>query len=108
MGVALVSDLSDQSDLSDLSDKMSAPCDTPRVCGAAVWNDTGEDVPQGYARQLDGNGGMRVAWALRLCQTCLTSRTYLTKWGASVYPGGVRCRCGVRARVQMCRRGVLV
>ena len=45
-GVALVSDLSD---LSDLSDKMNAPCDTLRVCGAAVWNDTSKDLPLRYA-----------------------------------------------------------
>ena len=25
------------------------PCDTPRVCGAAVWFGSGEGVPQGYA-----------------------------------------------------------
>ena len=46
VGVALVSDLSD---LSDLSDKMGAPRYTPRVCCAAVWNGSGEDVPQGNA-----------------------------------------------------------
>ena len=38
---------------------------------------------------LDGNGGMRVAWAWRLCLTCLTSRTCLTSWCAPVYPGGL-------------------
>ena len=50
---------------------MGASCYTPRVCSAAVWfgsgeelplgNATGADLPQGSARQLDGNGGMRVA-----------------------------------------------
>ena len=28
---------------------MGASCDTLWVCGAAVWNGSGEDVPQGYA-----------------------------------------------------------
>ena len=46
MGVTLKSDLSD---LSDLSDKKGASRYTPRVCGAAVWFGSGEDVPQGYA-----------------------------------------------------------
>ena len=41
---------------------IGAPCDTPWGCGVAVWNGSGEDVPVGYAGQLDGNGGMRVAW----------------------------------------------
>ena len=27
---------------------IGAPCDTPGVCGAAVWNGSGEDEPQGY------------------------------------------------------------
>ena len=29
---------------------IGAPCDTPWVCCAAVWNGSGEDVPLGYAR----------------------------------------------------------
>ena len=33
---------------------------------AAVWYGSGEELPLGYARQLDGNGGVRVAWAWRL------------------------------------------
>ena len=37
----------DQVDLMDLMDKMGAPRDNPRVCCAAVWNGSGEDVPQG-------------------------------------------------------------
>ena len=28
---------------------IGASCDTPWVCGAAVWFGSGEDVPQGYA-----------------------------------------------------------
>ena len=28
---------------------MGASCDTPWVCGAAVWDDSGEDVPLRYA-----------------------------------------------------------
>jgi len=43
----------------------------------------------GYARQLDGNGGVRVAWAWRLCLTCLTSLTSLTRGRAIVYPEGL-------------------
>ena len=53
--------MSDPSDLSDLSDKMGAPCDTPWVCSAAVWFGSVVDLPQGYAGQRDGNGGMRGA-----------------------------------------------
>ena len=26
---------------------IGAPCDTPWVCGAAVWNSSGEDLPLG-------------------------------------------------------------
>jgi len=69
-GVALVSDLSD---LSDLSDKMGTSRYTPWVCSAAVGWDVGgrcaagvmqqADLPQGYARQLDGCGGMQAAGA---------------------------------------------
>ena len=44
--------------------KRVRPC-IPRGLPAAVWYGSGEDVPQGYARQLDGNGGMRVAAAWR-------------------------------------------
>ena len=47
------------------------------------------DLPQGNAGQLDGNGGMRVAGAWRLCLTCLTSLTCLTRWRAPVYPVGL-------------------
>ena len=36
---------------------------TPRVCGAAVWLGSGEELPQWYAGQLDGCGGMRVSVA---------------------------------------------
>ena len=54
-GVTLKSDLSD---LSDPSDKMGASRYTPRVCGTAVWFGSGEELPLGYARQLDSNGGM--------------------------------------------------
>ena len=39
----------DQVDLMDQMDKMGAPWYTPRVCGAAVWFGSGEDLPQGYA-----------------------------------------------------------
>ena len=85
---------------------------------AAVWYGSGEDLPLGYARQLDGNGGMRVAWvwlggqiyrkgnarqldgnggmrvaaAWRLCQTCLTCLTCLTRWGRLGIPRGFACR----------------
>ena len=38
---------------------------------------------------LDGNGGVRVAWAWRLCLTCLTSLTSLTRGRAIVYPEGL-------------------
>ena len=38
---------------------IGAPLYTPWVCGAAVWNGSGVDVPLVYARQLDGNGGVR-------------------------------------------------
>ena len=41
--------MSDLSDLSDLSDKMGAPRYTPWVCGAAVWNGSGKELPLGYA-----------------------------------------------------------
>ena len=57
---------------------IGAPCDTPWVCSAAVWFGSVVDLPQGYAGQRDGNGGVRVAgaWRLRLtrltCLTCLT------------------------------------
>ena len=37
------------------------------------------DLPQGNARQLDGNGGMRVAWAWRL------HKTYKIMMGAPVF-----------------------
>ena len=64
---------------------IGAPCDTPWVCGAAVWFGSGANVPVGYAGNLiaavcgvrspgqiyqrgmpgffDGNGGVRVAGA---------------------------------------------
>ena len=85
VGVALVSDLSD---LSDLSDKMGAPVFALTgyavashviplggvLCRCVVWLGRRcaagvvqrADLPQGNAGQLDGNGGMRVAWAWRL------------------------------------------
>ncbi len=54
---------------------------------AAVWFGSGDDVPQGvmqradlprgYARQLDGNGGMRVTWVWRLHKTYKTYKTYI-------------------------------
>ena len=37
---------------------IGAPCDTPWVCGAAVWFGSGANVPVGYACLFDGNGGM--------------------------------------------------
>ena len=40
------------------------------------------DLPQGYARQLDGNGGMRVAAAWRLHKTYKTYKTYKMMMGA--------------------------
>ena len=40
---------SDLSDLSDPSDKMGASRYTPWVCGAAVWNGSGEELPMGNA-----------------------------------------------------------
>ena len=67
VGVTLVSDQSDQS---DLSDKLVRPC-IPQgfavpQCGLARakschWVMQRADLPPRYARQLDGNGGMRVA-----------------------------------------------
>ena len=48
------------------------------------------DLPRGYARQLDGNGGVRVAWAWRLRLTCLTSLTSLTRGRARLRPDGLR------------------
>ena len=54
------------------------------------WRDSGKDLPLGYARQLDGSGGVRVAAAWRLCQTCQTCQTCLTSWCAPVYPVGLR------------------
>ena len=42
----------------------------------------GADLPQGYARQLDGCGGMRVAWAWRLHKTYKTYKTYKMMMGA--------------------------
>jgi len=72
VGVALVSDLSD---LSDLSDKLVRHC-IPR--GFAVpqfglaraksyhWVMQRADLPLGSARQLDGNGGMRVCVGVTL------------------------------------------
>ena len=59
-GVTLKSDLSD---LSDLSDKKGASRYTPWVCLPQCGVDRGEERPQGYAWQLDGCGGMRVAGA---------------------------------------------
>ena len=79
----------DQVDLMDQMDKTGASCDTPRVCGAVGGCGAGEDLPLGYARQLDGNGGVRVAWAWHLCLTSLTSLTCLTSWCAPVYPEGL-------------------
>jgi len=35
----------------------------PAGLPAAVWYGSGEKLPQGYARQLDSGGGMRVAGA---------------------------------------------
>ena len=54
-----------------------------------MWNGSGEDLPQGYARQLDGNGGMRVAWAWRLHKTYKTYKTYKMMMGAPLYTPGV-------------------
>ena len=42
---------------------MGASRYTPWVCFSAVWNGSGEELPLGYARQLDSNGGMRDARA---------------------------------------------
>ena len=73
MGVALVSDLS------DLSDKMGAPVFAltgyavashviPRGGGAAAWNGSVVDLPQGYAglflwqRRYAGCVGVALAW----------------------------------------------
>ena len=38
-------------------------CDTPWVCNAAVWCGAGAELPQGYAGQLDGCGGVQSAGA---------------------------------------------
>ena len=63
-----------KSDLSDLSDKMGAPVfaltgyaaashDIPRGLAMPQFGlARAEELPQGYAWQLDGCGGMRVAW----------------------------------------------
>ena len=48
------------------------------VC-VLLRRDSGADLPQGYAGQRDGNGGMRVAGAWRLHEICLTCLTCLSK-----------------------------
>ena len=96
-GVALVS---------DLSDKLVRPC-IPRGLPAAVWYGSGEDVPQGYARQLDGNGGMRVAWAWRLHKTYKTYKTYKMMMGAPRDTPWVCMSLAGLARVMICRWGML-
>ena len=55
---------------------------------AAVWFGSGEDVPQGYARQLDGCGGMLSAWAWRLHKTYKTYKTYKMMMGRQWIPRG--------------------
>ena len=64
--------LMDQVDRMDQMDKMGAPRYTPWVCmpqcGLARaksyrWVKQCADLPQGYAGQLDGNGGMQSARA---------------------------------------------
>ena len=79
---------------------IGAPCDTPWVCGAAVWFGSGENVP-GYACLFDGNGGMRVAWAWRLCLTCLT------RWVRRCIPRGLAVPLSGLARAKIYRRGML-
>ena len=60
---------------------------------AAVWYGSGEDVPLGYARQLDDNGGMRVAGAWRLHKTYKTYKTYKMMMGVRHgIPRGFACR----------------
>ena len=51
------------------------------LCGMAQR----QDVPLGYARQLDGNGGVRVALAWRLHETYKTYKTYKMMMGAPVF-----------------------
>ena len=60
---------------------MGASCDTPWVCGAAVWFGPGDRFTGRLRGQIDGNGGVRVAVAWRLSLTCLTCLTCLTKRG---------------------------
>ena len=57
--------LMDQVDLMDLMDNVGAPRDNPRVCSAVGRSGSGEELPQGYARQCDGNGGVQTAGVWR-------------------------------------------
>ena len=50
---------------------------------AAVWCGSGEERPQGYAWQLDGCGGMRVAGARRLLMDQVDLMDLMDKMGAS-------------------------
>ena len=59
---------------------------TPRVCCAVGWSDSGLIYRRGMPGFFDGNGGVHVAGAWRLC---LTSLTCLTSWCAPVYPEGL-------------------
>ena len=52
----------DQIDPMDQMDKSGAPRYTPRVCGAAVWFGSGDRFTGRLRGQIDGNGGVRVAW----------------------------------------------
>ena len=61
---------------------------------AAVCFGSGKDLPLGYARQLDGNGGVRVAWVWRLHKTYKTYKTYKMMMGAPLYtPRVCRAQC---------------
>ena len=75
----------DQVDQMDQIDKKWGVTIYPTGLPAAVWYGSGEKLPQGYARQLDGNGGMRVAGAWRLHKTYKTYKTYKMMMGAPLY-----------------------
>ena len=52
---------------------------------SAVIQNFGADLPQGYARQLDGNDGMLSAWAWRLLMDHVDPMDLMDKMGAPRY-----------------------
>ena len=94
-------------DLMDLMDNVGGAMGYPVGLQGAGWWDAGADLSQGYARQLDGNGGVRNCGGVALVSDLSDKSDKSDKMGAPLYTPWVCCTAiyGSEAR---CAVGVII